>query len=147
MQNMSNIPPLTFYSTPDTLQDTAQKVTEQAGPCKLWLLHGDVGTGKTTLIKALCASLEVKDVVSSPTYTLMHEYVTAGGTPVYHFDLYRLHDPQEALSYLEPCLHAYQSYCFVEWPERVASALCQDAIRIHIFSTALRERTLHVYRP
>lgn len=86
------------------------------------LLDGEMGAGKTTLVRAIAAELGVSDAVSSPTYGLVHEYRTAGGAPVYHFDLYRLESPAEAAA-----LGLFEYFdsgflCLIEWPERLGEA-------------------------
>lgn len=88
---------------------------------RVWLVHGDMGSGKTTMIKALCRQLGVKDTPASPSFALVHEYRRESGEPVYHLDLYRLKDEQEVMNlgigeYLES-----GNYCFIEWPERADS--------------------------
>lgn len=90
---------------------------------KVVLFFGDMGAGKTTLIKAICRQLGVADEVSSPTFALVNEYQSGNGTPIYHFDLYRLTAEEEALDfgvdeYLDSgCL------CLVEWPEKILNFL------------------------
>jgi tRNA threonylcarbamoyladenosine biosynthesis protein TsaE len=87
------------------------------------LVYGEMGAGKTTLIKSICRALRVTDEVSSPTFALVNEYQSGGGEPIYHFDLYRLTAEEEALDfgvdeYLDSgCL------CLVEWPEKIINFL------------------------
>jgi tRNA threonylcarbamoyladenosine biosynthesis protein TsaE len=96
------------------------------------LFEGEMGAGKTTFIRALCQVLGVVDEVSSPTYSLVNEYHSASGMKVYHFDLYRLHDPSELLAigveeyFTEPAL------CLIEWPDRLGYLRPNDAIVIGI---------------
>lgn len=84
---------------------------------RVFTFTGPMGAGKTTLIKALCAQLGVEAGMSSPTFSIVNEYRTRGGAPVYHFDLYRLIKAEELdgigfTEYLDS-----GSHCFVEWPE------------------------------
>jgi tRNA threonylcarbamoyladenosine biosynthesis protein TsaE len=84
---------------------------------RVFTFSGPLGAGKTTLIKALCARLGVADGMASPSFSIVNEYRTAGGTPVYHFDLYRLNKPEEleGIGFTEYLDSGH--YCFVEWPE------------------------------
>ena len=108
-----------IYSTLYNLPQTAQKLLTYAGNKKIWRLEGEMGVGKTTLIKAVCARLGVADNVTSPTFSLIHEYATASGEPVYHFDFYRIKQEEEALAL--DCMAYFDSgsYCFLEWPCRI----------------------------
>lgn len=79
--------------------------------------EGDLGAGKTTLIKEICRKLGVKDSMSSPTFSIVNTYNDPHGQPVYHFDLYRIKDVEECLDmgmvdYLDS-----GHYCLIEWPE------------------------------
>lgn len=105
---------------------------------------GEMGAGKTTLIKALCASFGVNEAVSSPTYALVNEYQTSAGRRIYHFDLYRLNDPLEALSFGIEEYFADDALSFIEWPERLGAFLPNDHIRISIEDQEGERRiTLH----
>jgi tRNA threonylcarbamoyladenosine biosynthesis protein TsaE len=98
----------------------------------VWLFDGEMGAGKTTLIKAICRRLGVLNVVQSPTFSIVNEYVTDSGEPVYHFDCYRLRNEEEALdSGLEEYIDSGER-CFIEWPERIAGLLPPDAWTIHL---------------
>lgn len=94
--------------------------------------YGEMGTGKTTLIKAICRILGVRDITSSPTFAIINEYWTDEGQPVYHFDFYRIKEPEEASRVgFEEYLYG-NVYCLIEWPEKVESILQQDFIPVHI---------------
>jgi tRNA threonylcarbamoyladenosine biosynthesis protein TsaE len=98
----------------------------------VWLFDGEMGAGKTTLIKAVCRRLGVVNTVQSPTFSIVNEYVTISGEPIYHFDCYRLRDEEEALdSGLEEYIDSGE-YCLIEWPERIAGLLPPDAWTIHL---------------
>lgn len=96
------------------------------------LLKGQMGAGKTTLIKAICKELEIEDEVSSPTYSLVNEYQSASGETVYHFDLYRIDDESEALDMgIDEYLYS-GSRCLIEWPEKISNLLPQDCATVEI---------------
>lgn len=94
-------------------------------------LYGELGAGKTTLVRALLRAMGYSAAVKSPTYTLIEPY-EVNGQPIYHFDLYRLADPEELefLGYRD-CLDT-RSLCLVEWPERAAEYLQAADILIEI---------------
>lgn len=94
--------------------------------------YGEMGAGKTTLINEVCSVLGVKGNLSSPTFSIINEYITPDNNAVYHIDLYRLKDEREAISAgVEDCIYSGQ-YCFVEWPERAIELFPPDAVKCHI---------------
>jgi tRNA threonylcarbamoyladenosine biosynthesis protein TsaE len=109
--------------TPEGLTEIARQLLADAGDHKVFAFYGDMGAGKTTLIKELCRHLGVSELVTSPTFTIVNEYRSGSGLPVYHFDFYRIKSESEAfdLGY-ENYLYS-GNYCFVEWPEKIASLL------------------------
>ncbi|WP_246012773.1 tRNA (adenosine(37)-N6)-threonylcarbamoyltransferase complex ATPase subunit type 1 TsaE [Albibacterium bauzanense] len=113
------------------LPQVATQLLELAGEKKVFLFEAPMGAGKTTIIKALCKELGVEDPITSPTFSIVNEYIGKDG-PIYHFDFYRLKDEQEAydLGYEE---YFYSgNYCFVEWPQKINSLLPDDAFLIQI---------------
>ena len=91
-------------------------------------IRGDLGAGKTTLVKAICRGLGVTDDVTSPTYAIVHEY--SGRLPVYHLDLYRLEGPRDLTNISWDEIMAAHAVVLVEWPERAAAALPENHISI-----------------
>jgi len=85
---------------------------------KVFALHGEMGAGKTTFVHAVCNALGVKDTIGSPTFSIINQYQTNTAEIIYHIDLYRLKDEEEAIQTgVEDCLYS-GNYCFVEWPGR-----------------------------
>src|SRR3569623_2066075 len=106
----------TVYNTLDNLPATSEALIRYAGKQKLWLFEGDMGLGKTTLIRALCAQLGVRDNVASPTFSLIHEYATACGKAVYHFDFYRISCEEVVMNIEFMAYFESGNYSFIEWP-------------------------------
>lgn len=103
------------------LDAVAHKLLAEGRAYSVWLFEGDMGAGKTTLIKALCRALGVVSMVQSPTFSIVNEYTTHEGHSVYHFDCYRLRNAAEALDIGIEEYFDSGDYCFVEWPERIES--------------------------
>jgi len=113
------------------LLDVAARVLVAAGDRRVFLFYGEMGAGKTTLIKALCAELGVVDATSSPTFALVNEY-TARQETLYHFDFYRIQSEQEAFDLGYEDYFYSGRYCFVEWPEKIDGLLPVDAVSLHL---------------
>ncbi|MCQ2298361.1 MAG: tRNA (adenosine(37)-N6)-threonylcarbamoyltransferase complex ATPase subunit type 1 TsaE [Bacteroidales bacterium] len=114
------------------LPDVARELIESFPEERLFAFFGKMGVGKTTLIKELCAYLGVEDNVCSPTFAIVNAYQTIGGSPVYHFDFYRLKSVAEAydIGYEE---YFYSGeYCFTEWTEKVEELLPDHYVRVEI---------------
>ena len=118
------------------LPRAATQLRARLGATRVLLLNGDLGAGKTTLVQQLCAQLGVAEAVSSPTFALVNEYrrtLPGGGTePVYHLDLYRLKDAEEAVQMgLEEYLYSGY-YCLVEWPDVAEGLYPADSVRVRL---------------
>ena len=117
--------PLTVYQEEGLAiwEKTIVSLLQKANNRKVWCLSGDLGAGKTTYIKAFCALLGVKEIVSSPTFSLINEYRDSRGDPIYHFDCYRLQTKDQAIAIgSEDYLHS-SFYCLIEWPEVILPLL------------------------
>lgn len=123
----------------EELPKVAQALLNYANDQNFFIFEGEMAAGKTTFIKAFCEALGVTDVVSSPTFSIVNEYESNHG-PVYHFDFYRLKNPQEAydIGYEE---YFYSgNYCLVEWPSKVEELLPEKYIKIQITVTDNEQR-------
>ncbi|TDD74951.1 tRNA (adenosine(37)-N6)-threonylcarbamoyltransferase complex ATPase subunit type 1 TsaE [Flavobacterium caseinilyticum] len=108
----------------DQLEEVAKQILAQ-NPKKVILFHGEMGVGKTTLIKQLCKSLGVTGATSSPTFSLVNEYEADDNQLVYHFDFYRLNDEVEALDMgIDDYLYS-GNWCFIEWAEKIPNLIPQ----------------------
>ena len=106
----------------DELENVAQKIIAQ-NPNKVILFNGEMGVGKTTLIKKLCSLLGVEGATSSPTFSLVNEYQTTTNQIVYHFDCYRLKSETEALDMgIDEYLYS-GNWCFIEWSEKIETLI------------------------
>lgn len=108
---------------------------------KTVLLRGDMGTGKTTLIKAIVNALGSDDVASSPTFAIVNEYKTPGDT-IYHFDLYRIETREDALNFGIDDYLASGAWLFIEWPDTIHNLLPDDVNELHITLNNDTSRTL-----
>ena len=110
----------------------AKEFVAAMGERKVFAFYGKMGAGKTTFIKAVCEELGVEDVINSPTFAIVNEYVDGQGEPVYHFDFYRIKNQQEVMDL------GYEDYvysghvCFMEWPELIENLLPDDAVKATI---------------
>ncbi len=133
---------ITFNYRLEHIQDAARQIINHAGGEKIWIFQGQMGAGKTTLIKALSRELKVLDQTSSPTFGIVNEYETATKNKIYHFDFYRLNDPLEALDIgIEEYFYSGE-YCWIEWAEKVAQFLPEDFLLIRIAIDSDQSRTI-----
>ncbi|HDO27915.1 MAG TPA: tRNA (adenosine(37)-N6)-threonylcarbamoyltransferase complex ATPase subunit type 1 TsaE [Bacteroidetes bacterium] len=114
------------------LQQVAKQILSEMKDERIFTLYGKMGAGKTTLIKAFCQVLGVKDVASSPTFAIVNEYSGDQLQPVFHFDFYRIKKIEEVfdIGYEEYLYSGY--YCFIEWPELISNLLPDDYVQIII---------------
>ncbi len=111
---------------------------------KILLFYGDMGVGKTTLIKELVKQLGVADNVSSPTFSLVNEYQTNSGEKVYHFDFYRIDKEEEAMDMgIEEYFYS-NSWCLVEWPNKVENLLPLKSVIVKITVNSNQQRTIEL---
>jgi len=129
--------------TLDQIQTIAAEILQQASSQKIFLFYGEMGAGKTTLIKALCTELGVEGQVSSPTFAIVNEYAAKQGK-VFHFDFYRLKNQNEALDMGYEEYFYSGEYCFIEWPEKIPDLLPPNYTEINITAQndGLRQVTL-----
>ncbi len=114
------------------LATVATALIESIGQANILAFYGKMGAGKTTFIKAICAALQVEDMVNSPTFAIVNQYDTPDNTPIFHFDFYRMESPQEALDIGFDDYIDSGALCLMEWPEKIAPLLPEDCIEIHI---------------
>lgn len=112
----------------DQINEAAKRIINSSNDHKLWTFKGEMGAGKTTLIKAICKELGVTDEVSSPTFSLVNEYRTKEGKTIYHFDFYRIKSINEVYDI------GYEDYfysgniCLIEWPGKILELLEEEDV-------------------
>jgi tRNA threonylcarbamoyladenosine biosynthesis protein TsaE len=116
----------------DDLKSIAKTFIEQAGDCRVWLFYGEMGSGKTTFIKCLCEQLQVSDNMSSPTFSIVNEYLTEDNQKVFHFDFYRIKNEAEAYDIGTEEYFYSGNYCFIEWPEKIPTLLPLEHAEVSI---------------
>ena len=114
-----------------SIKEAALQVWAAAKDSRVLAFHGPMGSGKTTLIHALCDVKDVSSTVGSPTFALINEYRYSEGK-IFHIDLYRLKDAEEAIrAGVEDCLYS-GDLCLVEWPERAESIFPENTLGIFL---------------
>lgn len=109
--------------SPEDNSEIAKELLGTDGLQKVLCFYGEMGAGKTTFIRTLCQQLGVADQVQSPTFSIVNEYKSGKGDPVFHFDFYRLKNELEAfdLGYEQYLFSGY--FCLIEWPEKISGLL------------------------
>lgn len=111
---------------------------------KTLLFYGEMGVGKTTLIKELCSLLGVKDIANSPTFSIVNEYKTNDSSKVFHFDFYRIENEEEAYDMgIDDYLYN-NNWCFIEWPNNIKNLLPLDSVMIEITSLNDGRRNIQI---
>ena len=131
-------------SSEHDLDKVSTELINDFGDKKVILFYGEMGVGKTTLIKLLCKQLGVSEVTNSPTFSIVNEYLSDNGAPVYHFDFYRIEKETEVFDLGYEDYFFSGNYCFIEWPEKIANLLPDNAVRVNIVQDEENNRIISV---
>lgn len=128
------------------ISKAAEKIVAAIGINRIICFYGAMGSGKTTLIKAICAYLGVNDTVTSPTFALVNQYNDRNGEPVYHFDFYRINKIEEVYDFgYEEYFYGDTGICLIEWPELIEDILpSESVVKLTITVNSDMSRTVEI---
>lgn len=126
----------------ENLPEVANEFINSMGDDRIFLFEGEMGSGKTTFIAEVCRQLGADDDFGSPTFSLVNEYADSKGNPIYHFDLYRIDTPQEALDMGAEEYFNSGEICLVEWPDRLGNLMPEDGKTVAIIVNPDGSRTI-----
>lgn len=128
----------------EELPGAAEKILEFAGDYRIFAFEGKMGAGKTTLISTICRALKVVDEASSPTFSIVNEYLTESEESIFHFDFYRIKKLEEVFDIgFEEYIYS-DSYCFMEWPELISDLLPEKYVSVKISENEEGNRIIEV---
>ena len=129
----------------DKIEEVAKQFLDEYKDHHIVAFYGEMGTGKTTFIKALCKAMDVEDEVNSPSFAIVNEYHTQDDSIIiYHFDFYRIKSIEEALDIgYEEYIYS-GNYCFMEWPEKIEPLLPDERLDVFIEENEDGSRTVNV---
>lgn len=135
---------LQFVSNgPADSEEIAEKILLACPNRRIFAIYGNLGAGKTTLVKALCERLGSMDVVKSPTFAIVNEYEGSTG-PIFHFDFYRIESLEEVYDLGFEEYFDSGNYCFIEWPEMIGNLVPEEAAEIRIQETGPNSRIIEL---
>ncbi|RKE00207.1 tRNA (adenosine(37)-N6)-threonylcarbamoyltransferase complex ATPase subunit type 1 TsaE [Marinifilum flexuosum] len=128
----------------EDINSVAAEFIKLVGDKRIFAMHGAMGVGKTTFVKAICEEMGVQDTINSPTFAIVNEYHTAKENIIYHFDFYRIDDVQEAYDFGYEDYFYSDAMCFIEWPEKIDSILPNDTVEVHFNEEADGSRSIRI---
>jgi len=126
----------------DDIASAAKTFIEAMGDRRIFAFNGVMGAGKTTFIAEVCRQLGAADDSGSPTFSIVNEYRAADGSPIYHFDFYRLESPVEALDIGAEDYFYSGCLCLIEWADRIGNILPEEAVEVDLLVMADGSRLL-----
>jgi len=128
----------------DKIRKIARDFLEQYGRHRIFAFYGELGSGKTTFIKALCKELGVYDIVSSPSFSIINEYNSHRHGKVYHFDFFRMEKQEEVFDIGYEDYFFSGQYCFIEWADKIQFLLPDKSVHIHMIVDGRSRRILEI---
>ena len=119
----------------EDINEAAKLFISAIGKDNVFAFYGKMGAGKTTFIKAICEELGVEDVITSPTFAIVNEYTDGKGSPIYHFDFYRIKKLDEVYDMGYADYFDSGNLCFLEWPELIEDLLPENVVKVTIEET------------
>ena len=119
----------------EEINEAAKLFISTIGKDNVFAVYGKMGAGKTTFIKAICEELGVEDVITSPTFAIVNEYTDGKGSPIYHFDFYRIKKLDEVYDMGYADYFDSGNLCFLEWPELIEELLPENVVKVTIEET------------
>jgi tRNA threonylcarbamoyladenosine biosynthesis protein TsaE len=119
-------------SSEEELVGVAKSLLNDFSDKKIILFYGEMGVGKTTLIKVLCKQLGVEESTNSPTFSIVNEYLTTSQKSIYHFDFYRIEKEEEVFDMGYEDYFYSGNFCFIEWPEKIPNLLPEEVVKVSI---------------
>jgi len=116
----------------------------QNSTSKIILFHGDMGVGKTTLIKEICKILGTEDLISSPTFSIVNEYITSNDETIFHFDFYRIDNEEEVYNIGVEDYFDSNHWCLIEWPSVVENLLPLENVNVYLTSLEDGQRNIQI---
>jgi len=121
-----------YTITKENIHSVAKELSQQLKQYNVWAFNAPMGSGKTTFIHALCDVMGVTDAVGSPTFSIINQYQSAEGKTIYHLDLYRIKDEEEAIQAgVEDVLYS-SDLCLVEWPDKAQGLFPDNTVYLSI---------------
>lgn len=124
------------------LYSVAEHILKSFPEQRIFALYGEMGAGKTTLIKTFCRILGIEEEARSPTFSLINEYYSPASGFVYHFDFYRTESIEEVFDIGYEDYFFSENYCFLEWPERISELLPENFVYLNIKITGSDQRLI-----
>ena len=130
----------------DKLAEIADILLKKYPSQRVFTLQGVMGAGKTTFMKYICKSLKSNDLVTSPSFSIVSEYMAGEGSPIYHFDFYRIKNVEEAIQIGFDEFLLSGSYCFIEWSEKVERLLPEGTVNVEIKLSEEQNQKIRIIR-
>jgi len=128
------------------LQDIVPKLIKDFDGRKVILFYGEMGVGKTTLIKLLCENLGVEETTNSPTFSIVNEYLSVSNESIFHFDFYRIEKETEVFDLGYEDYFYSGDFCFIEWPEKIPNLLPNNAVEVNIVQDKNKNRLISIVK-